>query len=319
MFKKAESLWKTLSLSTRLNTVTTGILLVTMTLFVALDYMREREALLRAKVSELASIANATAIIVRERGPTTTKEELRSLAPELSSEEVVLHVVRPNDVWISSNTSVVSVAEFEPIPWSTDFSAWWTDGGLAVSVVSDSRSGAGTKVVAEASLAAIESILAQTLRMHVVHGLATVAAMALGIGWMISKTVLGPFGRMLSAMNVMERGTWEVDVPMFYRDEVGRLGLALNRLGKNLTDTARQFAQAEKRAALALFSLRMGRELNAPLSEIERGAARLEDPALLYEDVKREAHQIRSAASVARNTIDGLFEETDGIRERVPS
>lgn len=55
------SLWLRLRLSTRLNSIIASVLFLTMAVFVALDYARERKALLDAETERLATIGASAA------------------------------------------------------------------------------------------------------------------------------------------------------------------------------------------------------------------------------------------------------------------
>lgn len=76
MHDRRNSAWKRLSLPARLNSIIASILLATMAAFVALDYANEREALLRARAEQLATIGASTARTLRDRLSEITAEEL---------------------------------------------------------------------------------------------------------------------------------------------------------------------------------------------------------------------------------------------------
>ena len=148
--------------------------------------------------------------------------------------------------------------------------------------------------------------LSRTLRLHVIHGLATALAMMVGVAWVLRRAVHGPFARMVSAMKVMERGTWELDVPLSYDDEVGALTTAFNRMGRKLTRTAREFARAEKLSALAVLTTRLHRDLESPLREIEVAASRLTERELSMAEVEGAALRIHEAVALSRSAVERL-------------
>lgn len=80
MHDRRDSAWKRLSLSTRLNLIIASILLATMAAFVAPDYVYEREAVLRARAEQLATIGASTARTLREPLSEITAEKLRAAA-----------------------------------------------------------------------------------------------------------------------------------------------------------------------------------------------------------------------------------------------
>ena len=277
MNDRRDSAWKRLSLSTRLDLITASILLGTMAAFVGLDYAREREALLRAQAEQLATIGAFAARTLPNRFSEITTEELRTVASARAEQSVSIRLVRDGRVVISSSERAMEMPALKKIDWSSDYDAWRTLTGLAVSVPYRSSAtgptGGTAELVVETSLASVNRTLSGTLRLHVIHGLATVLAMMLGVAWVLRRAVHGPFARMVSAMNVMGRGTWEVDVPLSYDDEVGALTTAFNRMGRKLTRTALEFARAEKLSALALLTTRLRRDLDSPLCEIEAVAS----------------------------------------------
>ena len=210
MNDRRDSAWKRLSLSTRLDLITASILLGTMAAFVGLDYAREREALLRAQAEQLATIAALTARTLPDRLSEITTEELRTVASARAEQSVSIRLVRDGRVVISSSERAMEMPALKKIDWSSDYDdAWWTPTGLAVSVPYRSSAtgptGGTAELVVETSLASVNRTLSGTLRLHVIHGLATVLAMMLGVAWVLRRAVHGPFARMVSAMNVMAR------------------------------------------------------------------------------------------------------------------
>jgi nitrate/nitrite-specific signal transduction histidine kinase len=152
----------------------------------------------------------------------------------------------------------------------------------------------------------VNRTLRRTLRLHVIHGLATVLAMVSGVAWVLRRAVHEPFARMVSAMNMMGRGTWELDVPLSYDDEVGALMTAFNRMGRKLTRTALEFARAEKLSALAVVTTRLRRDLDSPLREIEAAASRLGARELSMADAVGEALRIHEAAALSMSIVEKL-------------
>jgi len=209
MNDRRDSAWKRLSLSTRLDLITASILLGTMAAFVGLDYAREREALLRAQAEQLATIAALTARTLPDRLSEITTEELRTVASARAEQSVSIRLVRDGRVVISSSERAMEMPALKKIDWSSDYDAWRTLTGLAVSVPYRSSAtgptGGTAELVVETSLASVNRTLSGTLRLHVIHGLATVLAMMLGVAWVLRRAVHGPFARMVSAMNVMAR------------------------------------------------------------------------------------------------------------------
>ena len=310
MNDRRDSAWKRLSLSTRLDLITASILLGTMAAFVGLDYARERDALLRAHAEELATIAALTARTLPDRLSEITTEELRTVASARAEQSVSIRLVRDGRVVISSSERAMEMPALKKIDWSSDYDAWRTLTGLAVSVPYRSSAtgptGADAELFVETSLASVNRTLSGTLRLHVIHGLATVLAMMLGVAWVLRRAVHGPFARMVSAMNVMGRGTWELDVPLSYDDEVGALTTAFNRMGRKLTRTALEFARAEKLSALALLTTRLRRDLDSPLCEIEAVASRLTARELSMADLEAAALRIHEAAAFSRGVVEKL-------------
>jgi HAMP domain-containing protein len=313
MNDRRDSAWKRLSLSTRLNLITASILLGTMGAFVSMDYARERDALLRAHAEELATIAALTARTLPDRLSEITTEELRAIASTQPELRVAIHVVRGGKVVLSTGERATEFPALRRLDWTSDYDAWRTPTGLAVSIPYRSSptgptgpTGATAELFVETSLSSVNRTLSRTLRLHVIHGLATALAMMVGVAWVLRRAVHGPFTRMASAMNVMERGTWELDVPLWYDDEVGALTTAFNRMGRKLTRTARDFARAEKLSALAVLTTRLHRDLDSPLREIEAAASRLTARELSMADLEAAALRIHEAAAFSRGVVEKL-------------
>jgi HAMP domain-containing protein len=76
-------------------------------------------------------------------------------------------------------------------------------------------------------------------------------------------------------------------------------------MGRKLTRTALDFARTEKLAALAVLSLRLRRELDSPLSEIESASSRLRAHDLSQE-LESDALRIEAAAALSRRTLERL-------------
>ena len=192
MNDRRDSAWKRLSLSTRLDLITASILLGTMAAFVGLDYAREREALLRAQAEQLATIAALTARTLPDRLSEITTEELRTVASARAEQSVSIRLVRDGRVVISSSERAMEMPALKKIDWSSDYDAWRTLTGLAVSVPYRSSAtgptGGTAELVVETSLASVNRTLSGTLRLHVIHGLATVLAMMLGVAWGASES-----------------------------------------------------------------------------------------------------------------------------------
>src|SRR3972149_2133194 len=207
MNDRRDSAWKRLSLSTRLDLITASILLGTMAAFVGLDYAREREALLRAQAEQLATIAAFAARTLPDRLSEITTEELRTVASARAEQSVSIRLVRDGRVVISSSERAMEMPALKKIDWSSDYDdAWWTPTGLAVSVPYRSSAtgptGADAELFVETSLASVNRTLSGTLRLHVIHGVATVLAMMLGVAWVLRRAVHGPLARMVSALHV---------------------------------------------------------------------------------------------------------------------
>jgi methyl-accepting chemotaxis protein len=293
------------------------ILLGTMAFFVSLDYVQERRSLIRARAEQLAAIGAMVQASLGESNSEPVMARLQALASSRLGEAVTVYFVENPSVATLNNDAQSELGKLERIVWITNFEAWKTPAGLAVSIPFSSFSTSSTtRIFVEASTERVEAALARTLRIHVVHGLVTVAAMAFGIAWLLRTALLGPLRRILSAINVIERGTWEVDVPIPRGDEMAALTAAFNKVGRNLASTVHQFVQAEKLSLLALLAIQVRQGMDAPLRDIEKTAFRLGmNSSLTPREARHEVERIREASERARRAaqrLDQAFSEALG-------
>ena len=169
-------------------------------------------------------------------------------------------------------------------------------------VVRTDQSGAAEKSVAvliSGSLDDVRESLQTSLITHVAHFLITALAMALVTNLTLSAFVLRPIRRLLAGMRRMERGEWTRDLPVRTNDEIGKLTMGYNALGRNLETKVHSLVRAEKLASVALVAIQMNRELKKPIERIRGSADYL---------CRHNAFDSESAHAIGR-----IFDQTERI------
>lgn len=110
-------------------------------------------------------------------------------------------------------------------------------------------------------LAVIQTALAETKGIHVIHWSMTVAALVLALHWAVRRVVIQPTQQLMAGLRAMEWGTWCPGLPVHSRDELGKLTRRLNEVGEMVSHRVDEWRGAERLSALALLSNSVGAEL----------------------------------------------------------
>jgi hypothetical protein len=118
--------WMRLSLSTRLNLITASALLLTMAVFVALDYARERKALLDAEAERPATLGALAARRLPPLPSVVTEEQLRAVASGSAERPVTVYLVRDGRDVLSSSERNRRVPAPKKVGSSPTYDLWRT-------------------------------------------------------------------------------------------------------------------------------------------------------------------------------------------------
>lgn len=107
---------------------------------------------------------------------------------------------------------------------------------------------------------------AETIRLHAVHGVVTIAAFALGFYFAVRALVTRPIRAILRAIHHFRHGTWRVRLPGQASDEIECLADAFRQLGPHLERTLTTFVECDRKATVA----RLGMAYDRALSPLAR-------------------------------------------------
>jgi two-component system OmpR family sensor kinase len=209
-----------------------------------------------------------------------------------------------------------------PISPSVDalriFTVGATSGSAGFRVAAVHPFGSNRTVVAAVPLAEVDQTLSQ---LRLIGGIVTAAVLAAlaALAWWVIRVGLRPLGRMTETANAIAAGDLSHRVTSTdERTEVGRLGIAFNRMLERIQDAFARREASEER--LRQFLADASHELRTPLSSI-RGYAELfrlgaaDDPAELETAMRR----IEDEAARMGGLVDDLLmlARLDQVREPV--
>lgn len=149
--------------------------------------------------------------------------------------------------------------------------------------------------------------LMRSLRITGLAGLVTAGLVIFLLGWLLSKGIISPLKRLVEATEKISQGDFEARVEVRSQDELGRLGVAFNRMVEELKNAR----EREKNLELSRRELvaSVSHDLRTPLSSI-RGYVEglLDGVAAEPEKARRYLGVIHDKAINLERLINDLFE-----------
>jgi len=141
-------------------------------------------------------------------------------------------------------------------------------------------------------------------------------ALALAIGYLLSRSILQPIGKLVEGAQRLTDGDMEHRIPIASSDEIGVLCQAFNEMGESLVYRDRQLkermqlqlTQSEKLASIGRLAAGVAHEINTPLTGVlTYSSLMLEDASLprdSREDVRVIVEETTRCRQIVRNLLD---------------
>ena len=141
-------------------------------------------------------------------------------------------------------------------------------------------------------------------------------ALALAIGYLLSRSILQPIGKLVEGAQRLTDGDMEHRIPIASSDEIGVLCQAFNEMGESLVYRDRQLkermqlqlTQSEKLASIGRLAAGVAHEINTPLTGVlTYSSLMLEDTSLprdSREDVRVIVEETTRCRQIVRNLLD---------------
>lgn len=160
-----------------------------------------------------------------------------------------------------------------------------------------------------AGMVLINEAYARSQRIVIVCALASVV-LALGLGYVISRSLIDPIQKMEAAMRQISSGNFSPRVEVFNRDELGTLAQNLNRMSEELGRLYAQLDAARERAERAnldksLFLAAASHDLRQPMHALSLWVANLE--VALDKNDTREARRAAAAIEDSSKSMSASF------------
>ncbi len=143
---------------------------------------------------------------------------------------------------------------------------------------------------------------------------ATLVLVWLAITLTVNAAVLSPLNRLASAMSVVRGGARSVQVNPESEDEIGRLGVAFNKMVVHIAAAEasiirqeQQLAKAEKLAGIGLMAAGVAHEINNPLAAVSIAAEMLDQQGLTEEQRARLSKSILEASGRIQRIVAELL------------
>lgn len=109
--------------------------------------------------------------------------------------------------------------------------------------------------------ARLARVTREAAMIHSIHGLVALAALLLGVEWVLRRNLLAPLHSLTHQIGLIRDGRGWLVRPPETDQELGELSDALRGLGPGLEQQVHEWIEAERRSAVALALMRTGRRL----------------------------------------------------------
>lgn len=168
----------------------------------------------------------------------------------------------------------------------------------------------------------------QVSRLSTLIGLILAVAIAMGVAYLIRKSIITPLGAFMAFVERVGQGDLTRHTELTGADEIGRLGATLNGMVDGLRDLARQNREATENLNAATAEIRASSQEQA--ASVEEQLAAVQETAATVDEIthsgaqigKRAQEVIASAQATAQTSNEGLraVDETaramDAIRDQ---
>jgi two-component system NtrC family sensor kinase len=118
------------------------------------------------------------------------------------------------------------------------------------------------------SLAEVDREIAQSRSMIVASAVLAILAGSFMLWWLNRRLVVRPVAQLLAGTRRVSEGDLGTVIPVQGRHELSALARAFNEMTRNLADTQRQLAQADKLASVGRLAAGVAHEINNPLTGV---------------------------------------------------
>jgi hypothetical protein len=155
----------------------------------------------------------------------------------------------------------------------------------------------------------LRNVMRRSIVMHATYGLATLAALVVGILWILKRHLILPLDRITHQLTRMRSGGgWIAAVPQSDA-ELFRLVDAVRALGPGLAHQVEEWVKTERTASSALTLGRIRRRLNEPLRLLRLQATNLQTGQTLSPEATRRLR----ALLIAVDGLDSAIQEEEEL------
>ncbi len=147
------------------------------------------------------------------------------------------------------------------------------------------------------SLAEVDGEIAHSRRVIVASSILAILAVSLMLWWLNQRLVERPVAALVEGTRRVSKGDLGVSIPFIGRHELGELAKAFNEMIRNLADTQRQLAQADKLASVGRLAAGIAHEINNPLTGV------LSYASLLRKRMEHDASACDDLDVIVRETV----------------
>jgi two-component system NtrC family sensor kinase len=158
------------------------------------------------------------------------------------------------------------------------------------------------------SLAEVDEEITRSRMVIISSAILAILAGSLMLWWLNRRLVVRPVAALVEGTRRVSAGDLGVAIPVSGRHELGELAKAFNDMTRNLADTHRQLAQADKLASVGRLAAGIAHEINNPLTGVLSYASllrkRMEHDASACEDLDVIVRETVRCRGIIRGLLD---------------
>jgi two-component system NtrC family sensor kinase len=158
------------------------------------------------------------------------------------------------------------------------------------------------------SLAEVDREIAHSRIVILSSAALAIIAGSLMLWWLNRRLVVRPVAALVEGTRRVSQGDLDTVIPVSGRHELGQLAKAFNEMTKNLADTHRQLAQADKLASVGRLAAGIAHEINNPLTGVLSYASllrkRMEHDVPACEDLDVIVRETVRCRGIIRGLLD---------------
>ena len=147
------------------------------------------------------------------------------------------------------------------------------------------------------SLTQVDQEITRSRNVIIASAIVAILAGSLMLWWLNRRLVVRPVAALVAGTERVSAGDLSTSIPYLGRHELGHLAKSFNEMTKNLSDTQRQLAQADKLASVGRLAAGVAHEINNPLTGV------LSYASLLRKRLDQDAEACEDLDVIVRETV----------------